>query len=200
MAKKKPTAKSVKRTTKEPEVEQPDVETEATESPDEVTTLRAENTKLKAQWAKVTTLEHEVADAAREVDDCKESLKSAKEHHDGLVVRLRNAIRCANDGQGTLPFPADETTEAWRDVTLDQLEITGKLAEHLTEAKLTTLGAIADYTASEKLLTDIMGIGAKAAEKIEAATADWWARNPGVKREEPPSDVPDIMEAAEAGK
>lgn len=71
--------------------------------------------------------------------------------------------------------------EAWRATTLADLEIAGKLAESLVEAGLTTLGAIADYTAADKRLTDIDGVGPAKAEKIEAACEDWFKRHPGAR-------------------
>lgn len=69
----------------------------------------------------------------------------------------------------------DQPDDAWRAVTLAELSIKGKLAESLTDAGLTTLGALADYTAADKRLTDIAGIGAGKAAKIEEATLAYWA-------------------------
>lgn len=67
-------------------------------------------------------------------------------------------------------------SEPWRAVTLAELGIDGKLAESLTEAGMTTLGAIADYSKSDKLLTDLDGIGPAKSEKIEQACEAYWDR------------------------
>lgn len=74
--------------------------------------------------------------------------------------------------------PADPVAEAWRDATLEDLGITGKVAELLAEndPPLTTQGAIGDYTIGHKL-TDIRGIGQAKATQIEDALVAHWAEH-----------------------
>jgi DNA-directed RNA polymerase alpha subunit len=102
---------------------------------------------------------------------------------------LREAVRDLReeiaDGTGRLPFEegdqAGGTGEAWRDVSVDELNLAGRLAAALVAAGLGTLGGLADYTAAEKRLTDIKGIGQAAAEKIEKKLDQWWEKNPLAK-------------------
>ena len=139
--------------------------------------------RVKQQWAAVVELNMEVEQASREWADAKEVAKDAKEAYDASVMRLRAAIKRVNDPQQELPFPPEDgglhgDDGEWRSVELEELGIVGTLAERLIDAGLTTLGAISDYTAADKRLTDIKGIGDGKAEKIQAACADWWSRHP----------------------
>lgn len=131
-----------------------------------------------------------VKEADFEWTAAKAAAKECKETYDDCVNHLRRVIEEDPD-QYELPFPNDDTPavsgesgevpkedETWRATTLEQLGISGKLAEHLTEAGLTTLGAVADYTSQDKRLTDIPGIGAANEDKIANAMADYWEKNP----------------------
>lgn len=51
--------------------------------------------------------------------------------------------------------------------------------QQIEVAGLATLGALADYTAADKRLTDIARIGKGKAQQIEDATANYWAGHPG---------------------
>lgn len=152
-------------------------------APDEDVGAKLERMTLR--WQKVTALENQCRDCALEMQAAAAAHKEAKQAYESAVSKLRGAIRDANSGQQALPFPTDEPSAApvedWRATTLADLEITGKLAESLVEAGLTTLGAIADYTAADKRLTDIDGVGPAKAEKIEAACEDWFKRHPGAR-------------------
>lgn len=141
--------------------------------------VKNELAALKAKFRRIEELETECHECAMAMAEAAEQSKEAKKAYEAAVSRLRNAVRDAKNGQQELPFGEEQPAEAWRAVTLEELEISGKLAASLTEAGLTTLGAIADYTANGGALTDIDGIGPKAAEKIDAATQDWWERHPG---------------------
>ena len=64
----------------------------------------------------------------------------------------------------------------WRDVELSALFDPEKsLYKHLAKAGLLTVGQLADYTASDKRLTDIPGIGAAGEELIGKRTTQFWA-------------------------
>lgn len=117
-------------------------------------------------------------------------LKKTMEKNQARLNSVAADIVAIRSGNYTppLPFPAHEekhetngqaTTgdEYWRLTPLAELGITGPLAEKLEAEKLTTLGAIADYTAKNRL-TDIKGIGEKAAETIENACTEFWKKHP----------------------
>jgi len=135
----------------------------------------------------------ELKDAYENAHASASALKKRMEKQQEHLNKLIGEKKAAKRGGYTprLPFgktddsPAEEPTaaaevadEAWKQVGLDSLGITGKLAETLTEAGLSTLGKIADYTASGKQLTDIDGVGPAKAEKIEEACTEYWAANP----------------------
>ena len=82
------------------------------------------------------------------------------------------------DGGGVKAAPEPAEPEEWRSVTLAELTKHGlsrPIAAKLEEAGLATLGAIADWSKSGKLFTDIAGIGNAGAEKIDDAMAAFWA-------------------------
>jgi hypothetical protein len=67
----------------------------------------------------------------------------------------------------------------WRTVKLSTLFEQKGIVKKLLEAKLVTVGDLADYTAKgERLLIDIPGIGPGMAEKIERRMEDFWIDNP----------------------
>jgi DNA-directed RNA polymerase alpha subunit len=69
-------------------------------------------------------------------------------------------------------YPTDD--ESWKTVSLHDLTMPGTTAQKLEEAEIRTLGDLAAWNDSGKLLTDIKGVGEKAAEKIEAALDEFW--------------------------
>ncbi len=86
-------------------------------------------------------------------------------------------------GQQELPLNGAVITaapddESWRLVNVSELDLPGGVRKALFEAGLATLGKIADFTAADNRLTDVKGIGAGKAEKIEAALEKYWAENP----------------------
>lgn len=65
----------------------------------------------------------------------------------------------------------------WADVKLDTL-FTGALLKALKSAKLVTVGNLADFTAADKPLTFIDGIGPGKAAQIEDRMMQFWQDNP----------------------
>lgn len=65
----------------------------------------------------------------------------------------------------------------WRDVHLSTL-FKGAVLKSLVEADLTTVGKLCDYTASDKRLTDIPGIGPGKGGVIEDTMLAFWRDNP----------------------
>lgn len=99
--------------------------TETAEAPsleDQIAALQAEATRLaylldrkNEKDAELRELETSVASAEGCIEDLKAAMKSAKEHFDNCVDRLRAAVRRRETGQGELPFgqsPVEEETTA----------------------------------------------------------------------------------------
>lgn len=136
-------------------------------------------------------------------------LKKRLEKEQGTLNRLVDELDAATNGAFTpsLPFGDSESSadakatsdESWRQTELSDLGITGKLAESLQEAGLSTLGAIADWSEAGKLLTDIAGIGPGKAEKIDEACAEYWRTNPRTtgSPSEPENVATDAAESVE---
>lgn len=67
----------------------------------------------------------------------------------------------------------------WRHTNLDLLFDPAKtIRKALAEANINTVGQLADYTATDKRLTDITGIGPGKAEEIEERMVQFFADNP----------------------
>lgn len=114
------------------------------------------------------------------MEESKAELKERKAKYEASVARLRSLVRTlGRDRDRPLLALAEGAQQAgdeqWRATDLGALGLTSRISKALCEAGIDTLGKLADYTASEKQLTDIEGIGAKAAEDIDAATAAFWA-------------------------
>lgn len=119
-----------------------------------------------------------------------ESAKAAKKRVESLTADLIAFIRKSNeklplfDGKPVPPPPAEAPAEdqSWREVPIDTLSLECGLSESivnkLVEAEITTIGKLADWTKSEKRLTDIAGIGGAKAEAIEGAMDKFWGARP----------------------
>lgn len=113
------------------------------------------------------------------------------------AFKARKAELLAGAGAGD-----DQAAEdgSWREIPLEVLGFPVGIHAKLHEAGLLTLGAIADWTASGKQLTDIPGIGPGKAGRIEDALGRFWAgRTPGAQPIPPASsEGPEPFEAADA--
>lgn len=128
----------------------------------------------------------EIAEVNRRVDKAWEDWQEAKavaaerkSIFDDTVTELRATIRSIDT---PLPLfdrkPAQpEGENAWREVLLvEALQgVPSSILAKLAEAGLTTVGQMADFTQSERLV-DVPGIGQAKAEQIEAALESFWAR------------------------
>ena len=136
-----------------------------------------------------------------------EVAKVAKKGWEALLAKLqRLSLGAAEDyplfdqpalADPVVSDPAPES-EPWRDVPIADLGRFGlspTIVAKLVDAGLGTIGSMADYTASEKRLTDLPGIGPGKAEKIEEAMLGFWASQPTSTPTAP--DVPDVELAAE---
>lgn len=141
-------------------------------------------------------LEHEVAGTF----DCKRIGVSAESISFGLTFSLADVevgeLAKLSKGAGRLlvesiaELPADAHDEeddeefipavdggAWRDVELSTLFDGAKL-KSLKKAGLKTVGDLSDFTASDKRLIDLEGIGEGKAAEIEDTMLKFWEANP----------------------
>jgi hypothetical protein len=165
-------------------------EEQADETPDAV---RAERDTLRKWEAEIHAQADRVAEATIDHEEKKLTASSAKKQLDLELEELARlaGMRCGpgplfngaqTDANGEL-FPNDQPPdEPWREATLDELGITGALAEKLIDAEIETLGDIADWTNSGHTLTDIPGVGEAKADVIQAACEKYSYRWPTVTK------------------
>lgn len=142
----------------------------------------------------IRELSDEVKRASAVVASRKDELKEAKDALDAAIARLvaatggdnTSAILTHSDACEP-PAPPDD----WRTVRLDDKRFFPSLRRGtvriLAEAGYETLGVLADFTASGKLLTDLPRIGESKATEIEEATWSYWQRFPEAPADEPAS-------------
>jgi uncharacterized coiled-coil protein SlyX len=141
-----------------------------------------------------------------EHEDAKSEASAAKKRYEAAVDEHFALERDLGSGQQRLPFPPDPEPakpaeelpapnamaaaddapdETWRTVKLSNLGVADELPDgivfSLADAGLETLGQLHDWlqpglSGYTKRLTDIAGIGAAKAEKIECALEAFWAR------------------------
>lgn len=136
----------------------------------------------------------EVSRLALDHDVAKAKAGALKKQWEEACAEL---ARMALDGPGLFDGPMVQTgdklvpaetpapdPELWRAVPLSELEPHGlpmKIVEKLADLvpPIATLGDLAAFVATpNKRLTDLDGIGAASAQKIEDASAAWYAANP----------------------
>lgn len=78
------------------------------------------------------------------------------------------------------PSPSLKADGPWRNVSLETL-FEGGILKSLHNAGLITVGELADFTASDKRLEDIKGIGYEKSQKIEARMVAFYATNQGAE-------------------
>lgn len=126
--------------------------------------------------------------ATDKVTSAKEREKGAKADHDDAVAALQQTIRnCRANKHLDLPlFAGPKLTEAepvpepdddaWRSQPLAVIDgLKSKTIQALGDADIETLGQLADYSNSGRLIGDIKGIGPAAVEEITGATDAYWA-------------------------
>lgn len=153
--------------------------------------LRAENNRLRRHDEEIRDQERAVAVAESEWEEAKAYASARKADFEAAVVKLRAIIRSRDEGTLFDGAPGDNghetpVVDAWRSVTVDELDLPEKLREKLHEAfgescpdGKATLGKIADYTNRPgQWLTDITGIGAEKDRQISEAMTAWFAAHP----------------------
>jgi hypothetical protein len=116
-----------------------------------------------------------------------DAAKAAKARFESRREELEDAVRSLlkPDPQARLPFsdpaPAEPDAkpaadESWRDEPLSALDLPAKTVESIEKAEVRTIGQLADWTNSGKLLTDLPGVGEAKAQKIHDALDAFWAK------------------------
>jgi hypothetical protein len=141
-----------------------------------------------AQMAALEAYEQEVAEAENEWNALKEQCKEAKSVFDGKVATLRRMIRAASNDEDRPLLSQMESNghadpEAWRAIGIETLGLSTRIGKALTEGKLGTIGAIADWTKQYRLM-DVKGIGEAAAEELGSRLDSWWAEHPEYAQEQ----------------
>lgn len=117
-----------------------------------------------------------------ELHQAKDVVKMCKAAMDDAVLRLRELCRAryADEERPLLNMANGESSnpERWRTVAVTELKIPNGIITKLHEAKITTIGDLADWGEGGNLLTDIPGVGPSKAEAIEEAMTEFWSDNP----------------------
>lgn len=139
----------------------------------------------------VAKLEDERRVAMAEVEEARQALKAKKEILGGITSDLHRAVweaahpeifplyQAESNGKAQELAPGDDS---WKAIKLTEAlpDLSAAILAKLHEASIDTMGELQQWTADgKKRITDIKGIGAGAAEKIEeACTAFWASRKP----------------------
>jgi len=121
---------------------------------------------------RIRAAEIAVQQAEGQLEEAKSVAKGAKDKFDLRVKQLREVIREID--QPALPFKGGEK---WQDAIVLELGLSDGVVTKLADAGIETLGELHTYLKT-KTLTDIDGIGAAAAEKIQDALETYWAEHP----------------------
>lgn len=103
----------------------------------------------------------------------------AKQSGRFIVDEVTDIPKPEKDGTREETLPGTLKCEGpWRDVPLGELfDPTKGIWKSLAQADLATVGDLADYTATDKRLTDIEGIGPGKAQEIEDTMLEFWRYN-----------------------
>jgi len=132
---------------------------------------------MNSQMQRIVMCRNHLRELEAKISEKTKELKALKAEYDDKIKKLFSSIDQPEFDFDSQEEPTNHDTNAWRDVTLEQLGIVGKPAELLTAADLDTLGAIADFT-KKRELSSIRGIGPSTAEKIVEKLDRYWEENP----------------------
>ena len=131
----------------------------------------------KQHYEQIKSLNVLVNEASYEHDIKKSQAKAAKEHLEGLQMRLSCLISEGPrkpDPQKELPF---QEVPAWQEVPIEQaIEVTAKQLEKLHEAGIKTVIEFETERGGNRF-ADVKGIGEKALEKWEDQILAWMSVN-----------------------
>jgi len=149
---------------------------------------------LKEWQKKLRAKSGAVKENRAEVDRIKGELKEAKQLLDASLTELERLVD-ADPEKNPLPLfdPPKAvaetkprtvgTSEAWRETSIDDLDLAETAKEKLRSAGIDTVGKLADWVAPNKAgfcrrLTDLDGVGAATADKIDEALVKFWSTRP----------------------
>jgi len=178
--------------------------------------------KIEIAEAEVADADEAVADAETELAAAKKVLKEAESVKDAAVERMRKIVR-ENPEKNPLPLfakreepaalppapaagpkptsPSTDPADSWRADDVAVLDVPVGVKEKLRAAGIDTIGALSDFVAPSKggyckRYSDIDGVGAATAEKIEEAMMRYWETRPA--RAAAPASVPAAEAVVEA--
>lgn len=144
-----------------------------------------ENPELEhmlASFDQIMQARQDVVECEKEESRTKKLHASAKAALEKAWLRLGDVIDEQKKGMEpnlfNSGFEKPKEGESWREVFIGSIGLPDALSEKLIEADINSVGKLADFSNSGKMLTDIPGVGAAKAEQInDALTAFWEKRN-----------------------
>lgn len=132
----------------------------------------------------------EMAECEAEIEDKKDELKRLQKQFASLSIELRLAMRDAeyqpmlplgNDqpAASAVPLQSPSESDAWRQVSINQLGLSPKLEEKLVDAGAINIGQLEDLRAeiSQGRAKWPKGVGPARITEIENAVIDWLSKN-----------------------
>lgn len=136
-----------------------------------------EKEQLISSFDEIVAARKDVMECEKEEARTKKLHASAKAALDKAWLKLGEVIdeqqKAFEPNLFNQPKPDDE---AWRTVFVGDLGLGDTITEKLIQADINELGKLADWSNSGKQLTDLPGIGAQSAEKIQDALTAFWKK------------------------
>lgn len=123
-------------------------------------------------------------------------VNAAKSKMKMLQNRMRQCARRAKNGTteplfpDAKPAPSVYDEDAWRAAPIAALDLPPKTVKALAEARIETMGALADFTASGAPLTKIKGVGKAAVDRISDESERFHSRFAASRANHPPAAAP----------
>jgi hypothetical protein len=136
----------------------------------------APDTKPDAFRQRLFELYRELMTRERLCEQTHETYKNARELFEATKQKILDEIDAEQNG--ALPMFDGRQGEDWRVVPLTEAlaGVPAVILKKLADAELSTVGQLADYTASGKMLIELAGIGSAKAEEVERALENFWER------------------------
>lgn len=154
--------------------------------------------ELQTYVDKIGSIEDEIRNQDHDIEETRQELKSLKERRAGNLSELRRLVwekkhpeahplfngKPSSNGNGkphTPPMQEVKDDDSWKAVKLEEAlqGLSPSILTKLHDANLHTMGELQAWTAADggrHRISDIKGVGAAAAEKIEEASTAFWAR------------------------
>lgn len=152
----------------------------------ETVTVEHDQTRQLAHYEEIKAMQRTVKRFEQAMILAKASSKAAKDKYDEAAAELSYLIERGPDAQLTL---FEKKPQSWKEIELHQAldDLPPKIMQALKDAEIETVGDLVCWT-DEGVLTDIKGIGPKAAEQIEDSMHRFWEHNPDLIDEEAVGD------------